>query len=292
MYHIHLFVFFTTLLFSLTRPVVSSAEIREKPHQNGYHIKTIVIDPGHGAHDPGARGRTSVEKDIALQIALKLGKAIKADLKDVNVIYTRTTDVFVPLYERIGLANDKKADLFISIHCNSMPKIKKRVVSGYKRRNGKRLPIYKTVYVPNTTTRGTETFVSGYGRLSEQDAAIRENASMLLEENYQENYDGFDPKDPESYIIFSLMKNAYRDQSIKLASLVESEYVKSDRESRGVKELSLAVLARAGMPAILTEVGFISNPNEERYLNSAAGQETIVSNLLKAIKNYKQQVEQ
>jgi len=292
MHHIHLFALSIFLLLSMSQPAVSSVEISEKPPQGGYHIKTIVIDPGHGAHDPGAKGRTSVEKDIALQIALKLGKAIKAELQDVNIIYTRTTDVFVPLYERIGLANDKKADLFISIHCNSMPGTKKRIVSGYHRRNGKRLPIYKTVYEPNTTTRGTETFVSGYGRLSEQDAAIRENASMLLEDNYQANYGGFDPKDPESYIIFSLMKNAYRDQSIKLASLVEGEYVKSGRESRGVKELSLAVLARAGMPAILTEVGFISNPDEERYLNSAAGQETIVSNLLTAIKNYKKQIEQ
>jgi len=292
MHHIHLFALSIFLLLSMSQPAVSSVEISEKPPQGGYHIKTIVIDPGHGAHDPGAKGRTSVEKDIALQIALKLGKAIKAELQDVNIIYTRTTDVFVPLYERIGLANDKKADLFISIHCNSMPGTKKRIVSGYHRRNGKRLPIYKTVYEPNTTTHGTETFVSGYGRLSEQDAAIRENASMLLEDNYQANYGGFDPKDPESYIIFSLMKNAYRDQSIKLASLVEGEYVKSGRESRGVKELSLAVLARAGMPAILTEVGFISNPDEERYLNSAAGQETIVSNLLTAIKNYKKQIEQ
>lgn len=273
---------------------VQSAEVHDPHQQTGnqsYRIKTIVIDAGHGAHDIGARGRTSVEKDVALQIALKLGRAIQSELKDVTVIYTRSTDVFVPLYERIGLANQKKADLFISIHCNSMPPIKKRIVTGYRRKNGKRIPIYKTVTTPNTTTRGTETFVSGSGRLAEQDAAIRENASMLLEENYKENYDGFDPKDPESYIIFSLMKNAYRDQSIKLASLIEGEYVKSGRGSRGVKELSLAVLARAGMPAVLTEVGFISNPDEERYLNSAQGQSEIVQNLLKAIKSYKRQAE-
>lgn len=283
-----LFTFF--IVFNLQAAKYVSDPLLGTGHQS-YRIKTIVIDAGHGAHDIGARGRTSVEKEVALQIALKLGRTIQSELKDVKVIYTRTTDVFVPLYERIGLANEKKADLFISIHCNSMPSIKKRVVTGYRRRNGKRIPIYKTVSTPNTTTRGTETFVSGSGRLAEQDAAIRENASMLLEENYKDNYDGFDPKDPESYIIFSLMKNAYRDQSIKLASFIEGEYVKSGRGSRGVKELSLAVLARAGMPAVLTEVGFISNPDEERYLNSSHGQAEIVEHLLNAIKSYKRQAE-
>jgi len=290
MYKTRLFITFFTLFFStlcafayLDGPVTT-------PNQ-GYRIKTVVIDAGHGAHDIGARGRVSVEKEVALQVALKLGKAIQQELKDVQVIYTRTTDVFIPLYERIGLANSKKADLFISIHCNSMPAVKKRTVTGYRRSKGKRIPIYKTTSVPNTSTRGTETFVSGYGRLSEQDAAVRENASMLLEENYQDNYEGFDPKDPESYIIFSLMKNTYRDQSIRLASLIEGEYVKKGRGSRGVKELSLAVLARAGMPAVLTEIGFISNPDEERYLNSAHGQAEIVENLLNAVKSYKKQVE-
>lgn len=138
---------------------------------------------------------------------------------------------------------------------------------------------------------GVETFVSGYGRLDEQDVAMRENASMLLEENYQENYDGFDPKDPESYIIFSLMKNQYRDLSIKLATFIQNEYIKAGRLDRGVKEQSLAVLARAGMPAVLTEMGFISNPEEEHYMNSAEGQAEIVENLVNAIKNYKKQIE-
>ncbi|GAA4808423.1 hypothetical protein GCM10023231_42130 [Olivibacter ginsenosidimutans] len=292
MYKIKLVI--ALLISTLSLQLLFAAEPPTHPilvNQQSYRIRTIVIDAGHGAHDPGTKGRISVEKNVALQVALKLGRAIQQELKDVNVIYTRTTDVFIPLYERIGLANKKKADLFISIHCNSMPNTKKRIVTGYRRRKGKRIPIYRTTYTQNTTTRGTETFVSGYGRLSEQDAAVRENASMLLEDNYKENYEGFDPKDPESYIIFSLMKNAYRDQSIKLASLVQEQYIKSGRESRGVKEQSLAVLARAGMPAILTEIGFISNPTEERYMNSAEGQSTIVTNLLNAIKNYKRQVE-
>lgn len=290
MHKVHISITFFILLFNKLYADTPINAVLASANQ-GYRIKTIVIDAGHGAHDTGAKGRVSVEKEVALQVALKLGKAIQQEMKDVTVIYTRTTDVFIPLYERIGLANSKKADLFISIHCNSMPSIKKRVVTGYRKSRGKRIPIYKTTSVPNTTTRGTETFVSGYGRLSEQDAAVRENASMLLEENYKDNYEGFDPKDPESYIIFSLMKNAYRDQSIKLASLIEGEYVKTGRGSRGVKELSLAVLARAGMPAVLTEIGFISNPDEERYLNSAHGQSEIVENLLKAIKGYKKQIE-
>jgi N-acetylmuramoyl-L-alanine amidase len=245
-------------------------------------VKTIVIDAGHGGEDGSTHGAISKEKDIALEVALKLGKAIEESLPDVKVVYTRKTDVFVKLYERINIANKEKADLFISIHCNSMPNIKQRYVN-----NGK--AYYRTI--PNPVPRGTETFVSGFGRLAEQDAAVRENASILLEKDYKDNYEGFDPKDPESYIIFSLMKNVFREQSIKLASLMQDEYVKSGRVNRGVQEKSLAVLARAGMPAVLTEIGFISNPEEEKFMNSAEGQAEIVKNILNAIIAYKKQIE-
>ncbi|KHJ38393.1 N-acetylmuramoyl-L-alanine amidase AmiC [Pedobacter glucosidilyticus] len=232
-------------------------------------VKVIVIDAGHGGEDGATRGLFSKEKDVALQVALKLGKAIEAKLPDVKVVYTRKTDVFVKLYDRIGIANREKADIFISIHCNSMP-------SNYKNRSA---------------VRGTETLVSGFGRMGEQESALRENASILLEKDYKNNYEGFDPNDPESYIIFSLMKNTFREQSIKLASLLQEEYKKSGRISRGVKEQSLAVLAKAGMPAILTEIGFISSPEEERYINSDEGQDEIVSNILNAIITYKKQIE-
>lgn len=250
-------------------------------------VKLIVIDPGHGGEDGATRGAFSKEKDVALQVALKLGKAIEAKLPDVKVIYTRKTDVFVKLYDRIGIANQEKADLFISIHCNSMPLIKQKYVVRYSK--GK--PIYGYRSIPNPGPTGTETLISGFGRLAQQDAAIRENASILLEQNYKDNYEGFDPNDPESYIIFSLMKNAYREQSIKLASLMQDEYTKSGRINRGVKEQSLAVLAKAGMPAVLTEIGFISNPEEEKYINSDAGQAEIVQNILNAIITYKKQIE-
>ncbi len=267
--------------------------IENQSFAQGYKIKTIVIDAGHGGKDGSTRGLYSTEKDVALKTALRLGKLIEENLTGVKVIYTRTEDVFIPLYERIALANTMKADLFISIHCNDMPMVPIRYISGYsKTKKGKKVPIYKTRYAKSTSTRGTETFVSGTGRLSEQDDVIkRENAAMFLEDNYKENYEGFNSDDPESAIILSLMKNTFRTQSLKLAKFVQDEYINVGRINRGVQEKSLAVLARAGMPAILTEIGFISNPDEENYMNSEAGQIEITNCLLKAIKAYQQSVE-
>ena len=226
--------------------------------------RTIVIDAGHGGKDNGSSGKYSSEKQITLQVALKLGKALENKYPSVNVMYTRTSDVFVDLYKRIDKANVAKADMFLSIHCNSMP--------------------------ANSRTRaitdGTESFVSGFGRLKEQDVATRENASILLEKNYKKNYDGYDPNDPESIIIFSLLKNSNRDQSIRLARALQKEYTKVGRFDRGYKEQSLAVLAKAGMPAVLTEIGFISNPRDEEYMNSEYGQNEIVSCQVKAIESF------
>ncbi len=268
----------TFLLLIFLSPFVSKSA--QPP---AYLIKTIVIDAGHGGHDSGAKGARSLEKNIALEVAIKLGNAIEKQMPGVKVIYTRKTDVFIPLYKRIELANENKADIFVSIHCNSGG------TTSVRRKNSKGR--YVTSSTLNTSAKGTETLVSGSGRLGEQDAAVRENASMLLEENYKENYQGFDPKDPESYIIFSLMKNQYRDQSIKLANAMQNEYVNSGRISRGVWEKSLAVLARAGMPAVLTEIGFISNPDEEQMMMSESGQNEIVQNLVNALKSYKKSVE-
>lgn len=258
-----------------------------------YKIKTIVIDAGHGGKDGSTRGEYSTEKDVALKTAIRLGKLIEERMKDVKVILTRTDDTFIPLYERIGIANNAKADIFISIHCNDMPLVAKRYISGYtKNKKGKKVAVYKTRYSKSTSTRGTETFVSGSGRVNEQDEAIkRENASIFLEDNYKENYEGFNSDDPESAIILSLMKNTFRTQSLKLAKLVQDEYVNVGRINRGVQEKSLAVLARAGMPAILTEIGFISNTDEEDYMNSEPGQMEITECLLKAIQAYKESVE-
>ncbi|MET3115109.1 N-acetylmuramoyl-L-alanine amidase [Pedobacter sp. CG_S7] len=257
-----------------------------------YKIKTIVIDAGHGGKDGSTRGEYSTEKAVALKTALNLGKAIEVNMPNVKVVYTRTDDIFVPLYDRIGIANKVKADLFISIHCNDMPVYRSTVITGYRKKNGKRIPIRQTVSRKSTSTRGTETFVSGMGRMNEQDEVIkRENEAILLEENYKENYEGFDPANPENFIILSLMKNAYRTQSLKLAKMVQDEYINAGRVDRGVQEKSLAVLARAGMPAILTEIGFISNPTEEDYMNSPEGQLEIINGLLKAIQRYQFAVE-
>lgn len=258
-----------------------------------YKIKTIVIDAGHGGKDGSTRGLYSTEKDVALKTALNLGAAIEANMKDVKVIYTRTEDVFIPLYERIAIANNAKADIFISIHCNDMPVYRSTVVTGYRKNSrGKRIPVTKTVSRKSTSTHGVETFVSGMGRVNEQDEAIkRENAAIFLEENYKENYEGFGDNESENAIILSLMKNTFRTQSLRLARFVQTEYVNAGRLDRGVQEKSLAVLARAGMPAILTEIGFISNPEEEDYMNSEEGQKEITGCLLKAIENYKKNVE-
>lgn len=254
-----------------------------------YKVKTIVIDAGHGGNKPGARGSFSLEKNVALEVALKLGKKIEQELPEVKVLYTRKTDVDVDFYKRAALANDNKADLFISIHCNSMPD--QRVVVGYtKTKSGKKVPKY--AYRKNTTTSGTETFVAGSHRLNEQDAAIRENEDIKLEKNYKQNYNGYDPNDPETFIILSLFKNLFRDKSLKLAKLIQENYTKDDgRVDRGVKEQGLLILQRCGLPAVLTEIGFISNPTEEKYINSENGQNEIVNSIFKAIKTYKKETE-
>ncbi|GEM69335.1 hypothetical protein SMI01S_29410 [Sphingobacterium mizutaii NBRC 14946 = DSM 11724] len=248
--------------------------------QSNKTFKLVVIDPGHGGNLPGAKGRISVEKDITLQVGKRLKEAIEKEMPGVKAMLTRETDVDVPFHERTALANKNHADLFISIHCNSADSDRR-----VKGKNGR----YTTRTIRNPGVSGTETFVCGFNRLQrgESEVAVRENADILFEENYQENYGGFDPNDPSTYIIFSLMKRTYRDKSIRFATHIQNEYVKKGRPNRGVQELSLAVLASAAMPAVLTEIGFISNPDEEKFMVSEAGQNEIVGNLVDAIKQYK-----
>ena len=257
--------------------VISSFTTIDNPSPNPKQ-RIIVLDAGHGGRDPGAVGKSSKEKDIALQITLKLGKRLEKELPNTKVIYTRKTDVYPNLYERPQLANKHHADLFISIHLNAGGTTTRRV----KNKQGK----WITQKVANSSARGTETLVLGYNSMGNQDVAIRENASILLEENHEENYGGFDPKDPSSYIVFKVLKRKYRDRSIHLAKLIQAEYTKAGRVNRGIKEQPLAVLKTAGMPAVLTEVGFISNSEEEKYLMSAKGQDEIVNSLFNAIKKF------
>lgn len=231
-----------------------------------YKIKTIVIDAGHGGVKPGARGSFSWEKDVALEVALKLGKKINQQFPGIKVIQTRTTDVDVDWYKRADLANDAKADLFISIHCNSMPK-------------------------GNHSTKGTETFVGAYRRINEMDAGLKENEDIISDKRYKEK-GAFNTNSAEESILLSLYKSMYRAKSLSLATHIQNSYTKrNNRVNRGVKEQGLLILQRAAMPSVLTEIGFISNPEEEKYINSAEGQEEIVSAIVEAIKAYKEEVE-
>lgn len=253
----------------------------------GYQIKTIVIDAGHGGIRSGAAGSFSLEKNVALQVALKLGEELKKELPSIKVIQTRTTDVDVDWYRRAEIANEAKADIFISIHCNSMPD--KKVLAGYKTIKGKKVAQYK--YVKNTSTSGTETFVGAYRRINEMDAGLRENEDIIKDKNYKKNQTN-DPTDPEELIMLSLYKSLYRTKSLSLAQLVQKNYTElNKRVNRGVKEQGLLILQRAAMPSILTEIGFISNPTEEEYMNSETGQKEIVDAIVKAIKEYKKQTE-
>ncbi len=252
----------TLLNFSGREPqALAPAESR-----SAYLIDTIVIDAGHGGKDPGAIGKKGQEKDITLKVALKVGNYIEKNIPGVKVIYTRKDDRFVELYQRADIANKAKAKLFISIHVNS---------------------------IPTGTAYGTETFVMGLHKSeSNLEVAKRENSVILLDENYEEHYEGFDPNSPESYILFSLSQNAYIESSLLFADKVEQQFKKRvGRYSRGVKQAGLIVLHRSSMPSVLIELGFISHPKEEEFLLSENGQDLLASGIYRAFKEYKAQQE-
>jgi N-acetylmuramoyl-L-alanine amidase len=228
-------------------------------------IKIITIDAGHGGHDTGCNYGGAREKDVTLSIALKLGEAIEKIMPDVKVIYTRKTDEFVELHERAGIANRNNADLFISIHCNANKK---------------------------TDVFGTETYSMGLHKSEGNlDVAKRENDVILLEKDYKEEYEGFDPNSPEAHIYFSFLQNAYLDQSLKLASLVENNFTKVNCASRGVKQAGFMVLWRSKMPSILIETGFLSNNADRASLTSDKGQHKIATAIAEGVEEYKKQAE-
>jgi N-acetylmuramoyl-L-alanine amidase len=239
---------------------------QHKNNVSNFRVKTVVIDAGHGGKDPGAVNGKTYEKDITLAIALKLGRLIKSNLKDIRVIYTRDTDEFIELYERANIANRNKANLFISIHCNTGPL---------------------------ETMMGTETYAMGIEKnKSNLEVSKRENSVVMLEENYLAKYDGFDPNSPEGHIIFSLYQNAYLDQSLNMASKVENQMkLKAMRNSRGVKQAGFLVLWKTAMPSILFEAGFLSNPEEKKFLLSDTGQTKIATSIYKAFKEFKSELE-
>jgi N-acetylmuramoyl-L-alanine amidase len=222
----------------------------------------VVIDPGHGGKDPGAVSKGIQEKDVVLGIGLKLGKYITENFSDVKVIYTRNTDIFVPLIDRSRIANKSKADLFISLHAN-------------------------TCGTPSL--RGTETFVLGLHRSNENlDVAKKENSVILMEDNYRQTYEGFDPNSSESYIMFELVQDTYLDQSLSFADDIQRQF-KSRLESsnRGVKQAGFLVLRESSMPSVLVETGFVSNQAEANYLKSDDGQQVIASSILDAFRRFK-----
>lgn len=229
-------------------------------------IRTIVIDPGHGGKDPGSIGKIVSEKEVVLKISLKVGNYIKKYLPEVKVIYTRSTDVFIPLVDRADIANKNQADLFISIHANSNTK---------------------------TTPHGTETYALGYSKAqSNLDVAIKENSVIKMEDDHANKYGDFDPNSPESYIIFSLVQNTFLTQSLTFAGLIQEQFSqKAQRTDRGVKQAGFLVLWQTTMPSVLIEVGFVSNPEEEKFLRSEKGQDVIASAIFRAFRNYKNQIE-
>lgn len=227
----------------------------------------VVIDAGHGGHDPGAIGRISKEKNINLNVALKLGRLIQKNCQDVKVVYTRTKDVFIPLDRRAEIANNAKADLFISIHTNALAK--------------------------NRTAKGASTWTLGLAKSDANlEVAKRENSVILYESDYKTRYAGFNPNSAESYIIFEFMQDKYMSQSVHLASLVQKQFRHTcKRVDRGVHQAGFLVLKASAMPSILVELGFISTPEEERYLNTEAGANSLANGIYRAFMAYKREQE-
>ncbi|TNF43750.1 MAG: N-acetylmuramoyl-L-alanine amidase [Bacteroidetes bacterium] len=229
-------------------------------------ISVVVIDPGHGGKDFGASVGNAKEKDIVLDLALRLGNSIKAEYPEIKVIYTRTKDVFIPLYERANIANKNKADLFISIHVNGTDK---------------------------TSVQGTETFVLGQHRSKDNlEVAKKENSVILLEDDYNTKYEGFDPNSPESYIMFELVQDEYLEQSVMFASAIQNQFrLNAKRIDRSVKQAGFLVLRQTTMPSVLIEVGFISHANERSYLVSEKGKAALSSSIFNAFSDYKKKIE-
>ena len=226
---------------------------------------TVVIDPGHGGRDPGAIGRRGKEKNINLSVALKLGKLIQDNCEDVRIVYTRQKDVFVGLDRRAQIANNAKADLFISIHTNSVAK--------------------------GRTVRGTETYTLGLHRTEDNlEVAKKENSVILIESDYEQRYAGFNPNSAESYIIFEFLQDKNMEKSVDFATLIQRQFKNTaKRIDKGVHQAGFLVLRETTMPGVLVELGYISTPDEERYLLTEAGTDALAMSIYRAFVSYKDQ---
>jgi N-acetylmuramoyl-L-alanine amidase len=223
---------------------------------------TVTIDAGHGGKDPGAIGSFAKEKNINLAVALKVGKIIESRYPEVRVVYTRKTDVFIPLEERAAIANNAHSNLFLCIHTNSSP---------------------------SPVASGSETYTLGLAKSqANMNVARRENAVILLEDNYKQRYQGFNPNSTDSYIMFEYMQDKYIDRSVQFASDIQTQFAqKANRSDRGVRQAGFWVLHRTAMPAVLVEVGYISNKNEEEFISSEAGQERLAESIVSAFGKFK-----
>lgn len=252
-----------------------------------------------GGHN-GAKGSYSYEDDICLAVAKKLVAQVKQDFPDIKVIETRPSEDIVDLRERANIANRNRGDLFISIHVNAMPPIQRKEISGYRtdvyytgkgrkrKKHTRKVPIWHYYEVPNTREKGTQTYIWGAHKAEDKEIAVRENAPMLAEENYKEKYGDIDPNSPE-FIALSLVKTKqFGNRSAVLSQMVEEQFSKVGRISGGPKQrqVGIWVLQATAMPSILVETGFITNPQEETYLNSQDGQDEIASCITKAVHNY------
>ena len=243
--------------------IVSEYSFSSEQRTKNEKTMVVVIDPGHGGKDPGAVNKGIREKDVVLGIGLKLGKLLNDNYSDVKVVFTRSTDVFIPLIERSRIANRNKADLFISIHAN---------------------------HCGTPSTRGTETFVLGLHRSADNlEVAKKENSVILLEEDYKENYEGFDPNLSESYIMFELVQDIYMDQSLSFADAIQNQFKThlTNTLNRGVKQAGFLVLRQSSMPSVLIESGFLSNHSEANFLNSSEGQQNIAVSIFEAFRKFK-----
>jgi len=278
-------------------------------------IKTLVIDPGHGGIDPGARGSFSTEAEVSLAVSLKLGKALQEEFPDLKIIYTRTTDVMAGnkrtkdegLRYRANLANESGGDLFIAIHCNSAPDIPHKQLTGYRtmatyvgrgkkrRKVNKKVPQYRHWSTPNPA-HGTETYIWA---VNKNEAKVSAMNKIAAGEEYGEMDSTLtielpDPSDPAEKARMLIYAQNYFKKSLTLADLVEKEFIASGRFSRGVKQRNHAgiwVLQATGMPSILVEIGFMSDDEDEKYINSESGQQEIVEDIVNAFRAYKQRVE-
>lgn len=251
---------FVISLSSFTNPQDSAAT-----NATTFRFRTVVIDAGHGGKDPGTHGLHSNEKTIALSIAKKLRDAIQDRMPGVKTVMTRADDTFIPLSRRSGIANEHNGNLFISIHCNSSPEGTE--ASSHKQK-------------------GTMMLVYGFHRVKEQLEAIRENASIMIEKDYKTNK-SYDESDPVNRILLNAYMQKYRKQSIFFGDLLNQEFKDKGRQTIGVKEQGLLVLAHSAMPAVMIETGFINNPVDEEYLRSEEGQNEIVRVIVNALKAYK-----